>query len=105
MIYLEKHRLEYRRLFESWLIHFKGPFYFLNIFLPLLATFIFIIFFYVVASIAYIYSVYGAGVRSHDHLIMSRLPQPLDHGSRHMVLFKFIAITIQYINPTWHTQE
>ena len=38
------------------------------------ATFIFVIFLYVIASIAYIHPVYGAGVRTHDLLIVSRLP-------------------------------
>ena len=49
---------------------------FLNIFfgVPHLATFIFIIFLYVIASIAYIHPVYGAGVQTHDLLIVSRLP-------------------------------
>jgi hypothetical protein len=42
------------------------------------ATFIFIIFVYVIASIAYIHPVYGAGVQTHDLSIMSRLPWPLD---------------------------
>jgi hypothetical protein len=41
---------------------------------PHLATFIFVIFLYVIASIAYIHPVYGAGVRTHDLLIVSRLP-------------------------------
>jgi hypothetical protein len=49
---------------------------------PHSATFIFVIFLYVIASIAYIHPVYSAGVRTHDLLIMSRLPYPLDHGSR-----------------------
>jgi hypothetical protein len=34
----------------------------------------FVIFLYVIASIAYIHPVYGAGVRTHDLLIVSRLP-------------------------------
>ena len=38
--------------------------------------------FCVIASIANIHPVYGAGVRTHDHLVMSRLPLPLEHGSR-----------------------
>jgi hypothetical protein len=40
------------------------------------ATFIFIIFVYVyvIASIAYIHQVYGAGVQTHNLLIMGRLP-------------------------------
>ncbi len=46
------------------------------------ATFISVILVYVIASIAYIHPVYGAGVRTHDLLIMSLLPLPLDHGSR-----------------------
>jgi hypothetical protein len=41
---------------------------------PHSATFIFVIFLYVIASIAYIHPVYGAGVRTHDLLIVSRLP-------------------------------
>ncbi len=41
------------------------------------ATFIFMIFWYVIASIAYIHPVYGTGVRTHDLLIVSRLPKPL----------------------------
>ncbi len=53
-------------------------FIFKNIFLgvPHLATLIFVIFMYdyVIASIAYIHPVYGAGVRTHDLLIVSRLP-------------------------------
>jgi hypothetical protein len=49
---------------------------------PHSATFIFIIFLYVIASIAYIHPVYGARVRTHDLLIVSRLPQPLDQASR-----------------------
>ncbi len=50
--------------------------FFLNIFfgVPHSATFIFVIFLYVIASIAYIHPVYGAGVRTHDLLIVSRLP-------------------------------
>jgi hypothetical protein len=50
--------------------------FFLNIFfgVPHLATFIFVIFLYVIASIAYIDPVYGAGVRTHDLLIVSHLP-------------------------------
>jgi hypothetical protein len=39
-----------------------------------LATFIFVIFVYVIASIAYIHPVYGAGVQTHDLSILSRLP-------------------------------
>ncbi len=41
---------------------------------PHSATFIFIIFLYVIASIAYIHPVYGAGVQTHDLLIVSHLP-------------------------------
>jgi hypothetical protein len=41
---------------------------------PHSATFIFVIFLYVIASIAYIHPVYGAGVRTHDLLNVSRLP-------------------------------
>ena len=41
---------------------------------PYLANFIFVIFLYVIASIAYIHPVYGAGVRTQNLLIMSRLP-------------------------------
>ncbi len=50
--------------------------FFFNIFfgVPHLATFIFVIFLYVIASIAYIDPVYGAGVRTHDLLIVSHLP-------------------------------
>jgi hypothetical protein len=47
-----------------------------------LATFIFVIFMYVIDNIAYIHPVYGAGVRTYNLLIMSPLPSPLDHGSR-----------------------
>jgi hypothetical protein len=42
--------------------------------LPHLATFIFIIFLYVIASITYIHPVYGARVRTHNLFIVSRLP-------------------------------
>ncbi len=42
--------------------------------MPHLATFIFIIFLYVIASMAYIHPVYSAGVQTHNLLIMSRLP-------------------------------
>ncbi len=48
---------------------------------PHLATFIFVIFVHVIASIAYIHPVYGAGFQTHDLLIRSPLPLPLDHGS------------------------
>ncbi len=41
---------------------------------PHSATLIFVIYLYVIASIAYIHPVYGAGVRTHDLLIVSRLP-------------------------------
>jgi hypothetical protein len=41
---------------------------------PHSAIFIFVTFLYVIASIAYIHPVYGAGVRTHDLLIVSRLP-------------------------------
>jgi hypothetical protein len=42
---------------------------------PHSATFIFHYFrVYVIASIAYIHPVYGGGVRTHDLLIVSRLP-------------------------------
>jgi hypothetical protein len=49
---------------------------FLNIFfgVPHLATFIFVIFVFVIASIAYIHPVYCVTVQSHDLLIMSPLP-------------------------------
>jgi hypothetical protein len=51
-------------------------------FLPHTATCIFIIFhIYNSSSIAYIHPVYGAGVQTHDLMIMSHLPLPLDHGS------------------------
>jgi hypothetical protein len=58
-------------------------FFFLKIFfgVPNSATFIFDTFVYVIAIIAYIHPVYGAGVRTHNLLIMSHLPLPLDHGS------------------------
>jgi hypothetical protein len=49
---------------------------------PYLATFIFNISFTVKDIILYIHPEYGAGVRSHDHLVMSRLPYPLDQGSQ-----------------------
>jgi hypothetical protein len=46
-----------------------------------LATFIFNFSFNVKTSnIAYIHSVYGAGVQTHDLLVMSRLPLPLHHS-------------------------
>ncbi len=41
---------------------------------PHSASFIFVIFLYVIASIAYIPPVYGAGVQTHDLLILSHLP-------------------------------
>jgi len=61
---------------------------FLNIFfgVPYSATISFVIFVCVIASIAYIHPVYGAGVRTHNLLIMSPLPLPLDHGSLQNVL-------------------
>jgi hypothetical protein len=40
---------------------------------PCSATFIFDIFVYVIASIAYIHPVYGVRIQTHDLLIMSRL--------------------------------
>ncbi len=47
---------------------------------PHLAAFIFKFFFNVIAKIlAYIHPVYGAGVWTHDLLIMSRLLYPPDH--------------------------
>ena len=50
-------------------------FFFFNFFgVPHWATFIFVIFMYVIASIAYIHPVYGIGVQTHDLLIMSPLP-------------------------------
>ncbi len=45
-----------------------------------------VIFVYVINSIAYIHPVYGAGVQTHNLLIMSPLPLPLDHGSLQNVL-------------------
>jgi hypothetical protein len=47
--------------------------------MPHLTTFIFFIFMYVIASITYIHPVYGVGVQTHVLLIMSPLPEPLDH--------------------------
>ncbi len=60
----------------------KKFFFFFFFGVPHSANFIFIIFVYVIASIASIHPVYGAGVRTHNLLIMSPLPLPLDHGSR-----------------------
>ncbi len=57
------------QVFECWA---HSPLFFLGV--PHLATFIFDIFVYVIASIAYIHPVYWAGVQTHDLLIMSRLP-------------------------------
>ena len=48
--------------------------------MPHLITFIFVIFVYVIAGIANIHPVYGAGVWTHNLLVMSHLPSPLDHG-------------------------
>ena len=48
--------------------------YFFFFGVPHLATFIFDILFYVIASIGYIHPVYGAGVWTHNLLIMSCLP-------------------------------
>jgi hypothetical protein len=67
---------------------------------PHSATFIFVIFgvFYVIASITYIHAVYGAGVRTHDLLIMSPLPLPLDHGSRQLSTVMITYRSIQSLN-------
>jgi len=63
-------------------LHFRQIFFFKSFFgVPHLATFIFVIFVYVKASIAYIHPAYGAGVWTHDLLIMNPLPLPPDHGS------------------------
>jgi hypothetical protein len=53
-------------------------FYFFGV--PHLATFIFEFFLNVIASIPYIHPVYSAGVWTHNLLVMSYLPKPLDHG-------------------------
>jgi hypothetical protein len=62
---------------------FRSKMFFFGV--PHSATFIFIIFVYVIASIAYIHPVNGVGVQTHNLLIMSPLPYPLDHGSRQEV--------------------
>jgi hypothetical protein len=55
--------------------------------------------FYVIASIAYIHPVYGARVSTHDLLIMSHLPLPLDHGSLLKGLFTLLQIQKKIILP------
>jgi hypothetical protein len=52
-------------------------------------------FVYVIASIAYIHPVYGAKVRTHDLLIMSPLPFPLEHGSR--LYFRSLCLWTMYL--------
>ncbi len=62
-----------------------------------LATFIFVIIVYVIASIAYIHPIYSAGVRTHNLLIMSPLPLPLDHGSRRTdIVCKIVLDSIEH---------
>jgi hypothetical protein len=59
-------------------IYFIQDFYlFCPIRLPVFSLF----FMYVIASIAYSHPVYGAGVQTHDPMIIIPLPLPLDHGS------------------------
>jgi hypothetical protein len=63
----------YRKMIEYMMF---TVIYFLKYFfgVPHSATFIFVIFVYVIDSIAYIHPVYGVGVRTHNLLIMSPLP-------------------------------
>jgi hypothetical protein len=58
--------------YSGWL---SSPKFFKIFFgVPHSATCMFIIFLYVIASIAYIHPVYGAGVQTHNLLIVSHLP-------------------------------
>ncbi len=72
----------------------SNSFYLLNIFLmcPIRLPLFFVIFVYVIASIAYIHPVYGR-IWTHDLLDVSLHPYPLDQASR-LTLFIYLLFSL-----------